>query len=924
MIPYLYTIAERLVKKHGQEMDKLTIVLPSKRAIVFFKHYLSDLIEKPAWLPKIYSIEDFICDLSSLQIADNLTLQFILYEAYCKNPIGEAPDSLDDFFKWSQTLLYDFNEIDRYLVDADSLFLNLKNIKTLESWNVEEENLSDFQLQYLNFFEHLHKWYNTYHKLLVEKGVCYQGLAYREAVKNINFTSEKISKVWFVGLNALTKAEKVIVDYLHSNCGAELFFDGDVHYVSDQKHEAGYFIRQHIEKWGAFDLNNTLSKPKNIEVIACAGNVSQAKVAGNILDKLEDENFNQTALVLADEKLLFPVLNNLSSSIKSVNITMGSPLSSTPLYNFFNTIFNLHIRKQKHNKHEFYFKDLIKLFDHSYFSILVSHHDFNLLKIELRKRNAVYISYEELKNIFEDLKLKNWKFIEMIFRDWSDPAFIINSSKLILESLKEKLLTDKASVESEVLFSIYQCFQILEHYINDETLKLELKLNTIYSVFTQLISKESIPFTGEPLDGLQLMGVLETRTLDFKNIIILSVNEDKLPMGKSSNSFIPFDLKRHYKMPTHQERDAIFSYHFYRLLQRTKNAYLIYNTQSDQFGSGEKSRFILQVENELKNSKIKLFNLELQTNSYNSSSIDISKTEDIQQKVLEWLSKGVSPTALTTFLDCKLKFYFNYLAKIKKDKTIEEFIESDVFGSVIHSSLEKAIHPFLNRNLNHEILSKIKKSSIVNCKNLLENKFGARIKSGKNYLILQVATKMINQFFENEKLFCADNSNISYKVLEQENRYDYTFNVIDKKVVLSGIIDRVDKLGTQIRLVDYKTGKVISNDLVFDNYIDLINKRNKSKAFQLMIYSLLYFKNNFSSNFVAGNFSFRNLNEGFLSLRYKKEKEPLVISSQELEEFEKELIALVEEIISDKLIFSQTDDLEVCKWCDFRSICERE
>ena len=538
MIPYLYTIAERLVKKHGQEMDKLTIVLPSKRAIVFFKHYLSDLIEKPAWLPKIYSIEDFICDLSSLQIADNLTLQFILYEAYCKNPIGEAPDSLDDFFKWSQTLLYDFNEIDRYLVDADSLFLNLKNIKTLESWNVEEENLSDFQLQYLNFFEHLHKWYNTYHKLLVENGVCYQGLAYREAVKNINFTSEKISKVWFVGLNALTKAEKVIVDYLHSNCGAELFFDGDVHYVSDQKHEAGYFIRQHIEKWGAFDLNNTLSKPKNIEVIACASNVSQAKVAGNILDKLEDENFNQTALVLADEKLLFPVLNNLSSSIKSVNITMGSPLSSTPLYNFFNTIFNLHIRKQKHNKHEFYFKDLIKLFDHSYFSILVSHHDFNLLKIELRKRNAVYISYEELKNIFEDLKLKNWKFIEMIFRDWSDPAFIINSSKLILESLKEKLLTDKASVESEVLFSIYQCFQILEHYINDETLKLELKLNTIYSVFTQLISKESIPFTGEPLDGLQLMGVLETRTLDFKNIIILSVNEDKLPMGKSSNSFV--------------------------------------------------------------------------------------------------------------------------------------------------------------------------------------------------------------------------------------------------------------------------------------------------------------------------------------------------------------------------------------------------
>jgi len=925
MIPFLSKIADELVNSHYNEMENFTIVLPSKRSIVFFKYYLSQKINEPIWLPKIYSIEDFIFDLSGLKPLDNLSLQFKLYEACSLNLLNDESETLESFLKWSQTLLYDFNEIDRNLVDAKTIFNSLSNIKTMDSWSVDHSELSDFQIQYLKFFNHFYIWYCSFEKLLLDDGFAYQGLAYRVAANNINDKGKDLENIWFVGLNAMTNAENQIINYFQSNKKSKLFFDGDVHYVENVNHEAGHFIRQHIQKWGPIELSRAFEQKKSIDIIGCAGNISQSKVAGNILSKIEVENYNQTAVVLADENLLFPVLNNLSDNISSLNITMGAPLKSTPLYNFIFLIFNIHLNKYKNNKNGFYHKDLVKLFSQKDFLSLVGLQDGDDLIKSLYKKNKVFFEKNVIQEVFERSKLTNWNRFSFIFDKWFEPFFVIRSCKTILEILKDKILSKKASVESEVLFVMYQCFQVLENHFNSLQNLGEIDIKSVYSIFTQLIAQESIPFKGEPLDGLQLMGVLETRTLDFKNVIILSVNEDKLPMGKSSNSFLPFDLKKHFNMTTHQERDAIFSYHFYRLLQRSENIYLMYNTQSDALGSGEKSRFILQLENELNVANIKIRILEsasIQNPSVNNE-IEIFKSEQIINNINQWLSKRVSSTALTTYLDCGLKFYFQYIAGIRKDRTIDDFIESDVFGTIIHDSLEFSFNSFLEKNLNEDDLTKIQEIALNKAKNEFSSQFGNRINTGKNHLIWMVAYRMINEFFEFEKKWLKKNNIKKYKVLELENTYTHELFIDDFKINLLGKIDRLDRVDDQLRVVDYKSGFVDFKDVSF-SMSELIEKKNKSKAFQLMMYSYLFSKSKGLSNFISGNFSFKNVKSGFISLKIEKTKNPLLITENILLEFEEKLLELLLDIKNDSKTFNQTDNIDNCMWCDFKTVCNRD
>ena len=923
MIPYLSKIADELVNSHYNEMENFTIVLPSKRAIVFFKHYLSQKINNPVWLPKIFSIEDFIFDLSGLKPLDNLSLQIKLYEVCSQQPINDEPEAIESFLQWSQTLLYDFNEIDRNLVDAKSIYKGLSNIKSMDSWTVDDSDLSEFQLQYLKFFDHFYSWYCSFEKSLLDQGFAYQGLAYRVAAKNIQIKGQSLNNIWFVGLNAMTKAENKIIDFFQKNNKSKLFFDGDAHYVEDVNHEAGYFIRQHIQKWGSIELSHFFEQKRNIEIIGCSGNIAQSKVAGDILSKVIDKNFNQTAVVLADENLLFPILNNISDNITTLNITMGAPLKSAPLYNFISLIFNTHLNREKYNKEGFYYKDLTKLFGHKDFISLLDSNKSNSLLKNLLEKNKVFYDKKEILEIFEKSEISSCNNLSYLFDFWLKPEVIIDNCKKTLEMLKDKVLTKKASVESEVLFVLFQNFQVLENHIHNSKFLEDLDLSTIFSIFTQLISRESIPFKGEPLDGLQLMGVLETRTLDFKNVIVLSVNEDKLPMGKSSNSFLPYDLKKHFKMTTHQERDAIFSYHFYRLLQRSENAFLIYNTQSDALGSGEKSRFILQVENELSKLNIKNSILEVENlqDSPLNSAIEVCKTPQILQKIDQWFTRGVSSTSLTTYLDCRLKFYFQYIARIRKERTIDEFIESDVFGTIIHDSLEFSFKSFLQKDLTEDALSDIKKIALKKAKQDFEDKFGSRIETGKNHLVWMVANRMINDFFDYEKKGIQKIK--SYQVLELEQKYSHELKIDNFKINLLGKIDRLDRVEDQLRVVDYKSGFVESKDVSF-TMSDLIEKKNSSKAFQLMMYSYLFSKSKGVTNFISGNYSFKNNKVGFIPLKIDKKKVPLTITNAELDSFEKQLILLLREIKGELDVFHQTDNQDVCKWCDFKTVCNRD
>jgi hypothetical protein len=557
---FLDKIAERLLQKFPENMEKVAVVLPSKRAVVFLKHYLSQKIDKPIFLPQFYSIEEFTEKLSGLQVLDNISLQFKLYQTYLTHPPKKI-ESFDDFLKWSNVLLHDFNEIDRNLVKAESIYRNLRNVKELESWNVKdwslsETNLTDMQTDYISFFEGMLKWYNDFNQKLIHDNTAYQGLAYRKAAEQISNVEIKWEKVWFVGLNALTKSEQEIVDYLKKENVARVFWDADKFYYDNKLHEAGGFLREQRAKWSEIDFKGVgdyFNQPKeSFDVIACPKNVTQAKVASEVLKDFtkEDLDNSNTAIVLADEALLFPVLHNLPSAVKQLNVTMGSPLKNTTLFAFIEALFKMQIHAEKYQNNAFYYKDIISVIEHPYFSKLADANEVFAFKRFIIKDNIVFVSKSNLATSFKKSKLSN------IFDIWRKSDDALSCISKLIEDLKLPLVGVSASIESEVLATFYKSWTILNNLLVDNNFDIELK--TLQIVMQQLVSKEMIPFKGEPLKGVQLMGILESRTLDFKNVIILSVNEGKLPKGKSVNSFIPYDMKRYFKLPTYAESDAVF------------------------------------------------------------------------------------------------------------------------------------------------------------------------------------------------------------------------------------------------------------------------------------------------------------------------------------------------------------------------------
>ena len=912
MTPFLQHIAQELLKLSPSVLQQIVVVMPSRRASVFLKHYMAQELEQPIWLPKLISIEDFIAEQSGLQLADNLSLQFKLYEVFRAYPNKEEVDTLDQFLKWSQTLLYDFNEIDRYMVNAKRLLSNLSSLKELEQWSLNEPDLSPFQEQYIRFFEHIYYWYEAFRNKLLEEGIAYQGMLYRQAAEQIHLKSIPYKEVWFVGLNALTTAEKQIIQHLKNVDKAKLFWDADVHYVENQAHEAGMFMRQHQHEWGGVSPQKLLEQQKKIRLIGCAKNVGQSRVAGQIVSTFDKESITkgETALVLADELLLFPVLNNLAD-IETLNITMGAPLSSTPLFTLVDLLLRMQVRYQQYQGGGFYYRDVQKLLRHPYCAYLFEQTQLQAVLQEIKKKNLVFV------------KSKHFELTDELLQNFLSPcnsANLLQQLQALIDRLKETLITDKASLASEVLFQFQKSLKHLRNYLHES--QEEWTIKTLRSVFYQLIGKESIPFRGEPLKGLQIMGLLETRTLDFKKLIILSVNEEKLPAGKSNNSFIPFVLKKYFNMPTHEERDAVFAYHFYRLLQRVEEVYLVYNTQNDDFGSGEPSRFLTQLQAELPTLDLQHQLLSANLPDFNDKSIRIEKTASVKKSIIDWAQHKVSPSSLNTYIACPLQFYYRYIAGIRQEEEVEEFMESSTLGSAIHDALEQGYEDFVGQKLDEAAIVEIGARSLNALNTILKHKFKQRLAHGKNHLLHQVAQQMCRQFLATEKEHIVAGESLQLQSLEQS--IEHQLELGELTVKLFGKVDRIDLLNGQCRIIDYKTGLVESKDLRIESWEDLISNSNKSKAFQLMMYAYLYLKHNkYQTSAVVGNISFKNLKKGLLCIKQKNTTKALMVGKDELQLFEEQLQHLLLKIIDDQVPFIQTTKLSTCDWCDFKSLCGR-
>jgi len=560
------TIDDILIKQPS--FEDCVFILPSQRAGVFVKDAFKKKIVT-GFLPEIKTIESFVSEISEITKADSIQLLFHFYSIYCE--IEKHPDTFDVFSSWASVVLQDFNEIDQYLVNSDDIFTYLRDIQRMKKWSVRGEfKETELIKDHLIYMEKLGVYYSKFYLFLLEKKVGYQGFMYREATKKV-------------------------YQFLEKNSHKKFFFIG-----FDGAHSAGSFIRKYKKEWSYFEKNelkvisNNFNSKKNIEIIGTPKNISQLKYAGEILEKFD--NHESTALVLGDESLLSVALNSIPKNVSGINITMGYPLQNVPTSQLISSIFQLFITQdtlQKSASNKFYHKDVIRFFKNSViYQLVKGDASETVLTIEnnISKQNNTFIDVSTIESYLKPLDKKNSSLLLAIFK----PFITVEDFMIRILNLLDGAKDHVSVLEKEYLYRFHNAFNQLINL--NKTKKYFQNIKTIYQFYKRIIANEKLSFQGEPLNGLQLMGMLETRVLDFENVIITSVNENIIPSSATQNSFIPFDVKVQFGLPTYREKDAIYSYHFFRLLQRAKNVYLLYNTENDTFGGGEKSRFISQLE----------------------------------------------------------------------------------------------------------------------------------------------------------------------------------------------------------------------------------------------------------------------------------------------------------------------------------------
>jgi len=965
MQSFLEKTVDYLHAKYGDDVSELCIVLPNRRAGLFLKTHFSKKLKKTFWSPEILATEDFVSLLAEVEVADSTTLLFELYESV--KQVGKRDiETFDEFSKWGQILLSDLNEIDRYLVDHKQLFGNLKDIKELETWSLNsEETLTDFQKQYLEFWKLLGEYYQNFSQRLLSQHQAYQGLAYRIVADNVEERVGKHpwKKIIFAGFNALNKAEEEIIAKLLNADKAEIIWDTDSYYINNINQEAGRFIRKYKQS-GKFskllpsdkessDRNLTIeetllsTEKKSITVIGAAKNVAQAKVAGSLIEEIKktDPLLQATAIVLADENLLFPVLHSLPENLKDINVTMGYPLKNTPVAGYFDLVFAMHenglkLAQGKAN-YSFYHTDVVKLLSHVYtasalFTVSKEYTLRNVLQA-IQQRNIVFVGLKMLESIFSEFNCeKEFEVLEGIFKHWQTPPDAIECVHYLIETLKNGIILqqdkndeNKASLELEYLFAFTKIIKRIQ-VLMEQYPESVGDLKTLRSIVNQIVRSSTLPFYGEPLMGLQVMGMLETRTLDFENVILLSCNEDILPSGKAVNSFVPFELKRVFGLPTYGDKDSIFSYHFYRLLQRATNIHLLYNTESDALGSGEKSRFLTQLLYELPkvnpNVTIKeqLVSIPIVNNGAENE-ISIEKSALILEKLKEKAESGFSPSLLNIYRNCSLQFYFHAIAKLREADEVEETIGADTLGNVIHETLESFYKPLVGKKIQVADIAEMKKKVESTTLAFFKEKYSeTEVSYGKNLLTFKVALKFINNFLDAEIINIQkaekEGTPIIIKALEQE--LESTISVGANAIKIKGKADRIDTMGSTTRIVDYKTGLADNKELKLEDWAELRTNSGLAKSFQLLTYAWLYQKENptIKENIVSGIVTFRELSAG---LKTVKVNDSSNLNVEVLADFEKQLQVMLSEIFDRKLRFSQTKEVDNCEYCAFKGICNR-
>ena len=944
MDKFLDKIAKHIAES-GIALTDWIIILPSERASHYLQSALYNIYKSPVYSPKISTIHQWVKELTKEPILDKTRLLLQLYEVHKEN-LQQADDFIfDEFLNCGQIVLSYFDELERYMVDPNYMFRNLRDIKEIENWSFGETTLTKRQQEFIEFWDRLPIYYKCLNEKLAKAGTTYSGKAYRKLAENIDiiFSNYPDKRFLFAGFNALSKAEKNIMKQLHQMGRADIIIDADTYYYHDKIHEAGLFLRNTTNYLGVKELsfisNNLLSNKKEVDVIACSQFTGQAKVAGTILSEMDEKTLNETLLLLADESLIVPLLNNIPKNVGKANITLGLPLKNSTIRTWLELIFKIQEGFDTYERHIVYHKDLIGFWHHPFISSIMNEDELDSIRKqehEIKRFNKLFQSpdkiliSERIDMIFKPL-FTPWK------NNWKEALKLIRSlNSLLFHELEDKNTFEKAILKGldDALIGFEQC--VHENFP-------EMRLRTFRTLFNQAWMQETIAYYGNPMEGLQIMGLLETRLLDFKNIIVIGMNEGKMPPTNPIQTLVPMDLRKHLELPLPRDKQGLFAHHFYRLLHYCERMFITYSTSTEGIAASEPSRYLLQLELELKkenkNFTFTKKDYTLPENQSKTKSKSIEKTTEIVDKLDGFLEKGISASALKTFFACPLDFYYKYLLKFGEAEKVDETIESNQLGTFIHEVLENMYTPFCKRdkegNLKNPLPPKIGIADIEHMEKSYEllmsesfsRFFGGQPDAylkGKNYLSFTMALELTKRFLKHEKSIIKKTGKaIAIEALEEklEDTLEIEIFGTKKTVKLKGFADRVDSIDDEIRIIDYKTGKVDKSDVGksfsrpkwegTDEELLVKLSIECKHFFQLMTYTYLYYKKHHRIVAESSIVSLVNISESPFVMNAKD-----LTNARIIELFPTVLAKLLEQIYDTDTPFEHTEEyFSYCLYC---------
>ncbi len=948
---FLKDIASGLISEFGSSLADHCIVFPNNRSILFFRKYLSEIIDRPMFMPSLETVSSLIQSQSKLKIGESVQLVYELYQTFIDT--GKRHDTFDEFYYRGEMLLNDFDDIDKYLVNPDMLFSNLADLKEIDRrfggmdeevikiikqfWiNFDASNMTAEKTDFLSLWEILPMVYINYKKKLSEKGLAYEGMIIREQTERFRTMKvewyEDVKLFHFVGFNALNKCEKILLKELKNRGRARFYWDYDPSFIDEPSHEAGYFIHQNISGFG-MDNKPPDSDPGKckINIYSAPSDVSQAKLVHSIAESLEpSDDPNETAVILADENLLSPVLNSIPGNVHSINITMGYPLYQTPVYSLVHQLLRLHKNSSgKGAETGFYYNDVINILQHQYIAFNYPEDAESIIQ-RIKENNILRLKRDELcvNELFEKIFT-----VELNIR-----TYIASVLYFLIDLLEETHNSDEGessrlSLQQEYIYSLILSMNQLTTIITGSDMRpgIDLYTNLVDRIMRTIV----IPFSGEPLQGMQVMGILETRSLDFRNIILLSANEGKMPKSPRGNSFIPYNLREAFGLPTVKHSDSIYAYYLYRLLQRAENVNLVYNSSTDGMRSGEMSRFLLQLKYDER---------------YNTSFLDtrfnilpVAKIKDSIKRNAEINSllydkyltgktgKLLSPSAINTWITCSMKFYYRYIAGIKEPEDILEEVDPLAFGNILHEAMKGIYTAFIGSVLDRNEIEKLLKTDdyiteIVSQtfrKEFMKNT-RASIK-GRNLVIARILERMVRQILETDKRFAP----LEIVSLEKEYNIAFTLKINGNEIQLrlGGTIDRVDKINELYRIIDYKSGADSIEIGTFEQLFDYEARKRNSAAFQTLLYSEIFYQNNSTCNLRPSLYPMRNIfNDDFSDVFDIKrgEKAGPVHSYHDIRDhFVENLGRVLTDIFDVSRDITMTKNDQHCRYCPYNRLCNR-